>query len=89
MSTTLNIQGKEYLPPSVAGKRFGYTAAYMLMLAKDGKIEGTKVGSRWFVNPDSIEEFFKHADTIKKVRSKSRWINLDLCGASGGGKRDC
>jgi len=68
MSEVLQFDGKEYVPASKAGKHFNYTKDYMLMLAKAGKIDGRKVGHKWFVNIPSIEKYFKFA----KEKSASR-----------------
>lgn len=69
MSSTLAIDGKEYVTAVIAGKQFGYTKDYLLMLAKQGKIDGQKVGNRWYINPTSAELFFKDAKKRKKERS--------------------
>lgn len=70
MSDSLTISGKAYIPAAKAGKRFGYTSEYILMLAREGKIEGQKVGHRWYVEPASIETFFKNKNEVKRSRSE-------------------
>lgn len=69
MSSTLTIDGKEYVTAVLAGKKFGYTKDYLLMLAKQGKIDGQKIGNRWYINSTSAELFFKDAKKRKTERS--------------------
>lgn len=71
MSESLSISGIKYIPAAQAGKRFGYTKEYILLLAREGKITAERVGRRWYVEPTSIETFFKRAHEVRKVRSES------------------
>lgn len=71
MSEILNVNGAEYVPAIVAGKRFGYTRDYILMLARDGKIKAEKIGHKWYVDPKSIEIFFTEAERVREVRRKA------------------
>ena len=76
MTQVLTINNQEYIPAGQVGKHFGYTRDYILMLARDGKIDGKKVGHRWYVNLKSAEVFFISAkvqrderkETIRQVR---------------------
>lgn len=61
MSETLTIEGISYVSASQAGKHFGYTKDYLSMLIHRGKIEGHKVGRKWYVNLSSAESYFKTA----------------------------
>ena len=61
MSETLTIEGISYVSASQAGKHFGYTKDYLSMLIHGGKIEGHKVGRKWYVNLSSAETYFKTA----------------------------
>ena len=71
MSSTLTINNKEYITAVLAGKKFGYTKDYFLMLAKQGKIEGQKVGNKWYINTASAEEFFTQSKKKKEQRSQA------------------
>jgi hypothetical protein len=70
MSTVLNIEGKEYQTATIAGKRFGYTKDYLLLLIKNGKIDGKKIGNKWYVHEPSADLFFKQAARVREVRKK-------------------
>ncbi len=70
MSELLSISDTTYIPSSVAGKRFGYTKEYILMLVREGKIAGQKIGNKWFIDPESAAAFFKNSSEVKKTRSE-------------------
>jgi hypothetical protein len=70
MSELLSISDTTYIPSSVAGKRFGYTKEYILMLVREGKIAGQKIGNKWFIDPESAATFFKNSSEVKKTRSE-------------------
>ncbi len=63
------IDGKRYISAPRAGAHFEYTKDYLLLLIKEGKIEGKKFGHRWYVCMDSAEDFFA---TAKKEREARR-----------------
>lgn len=68
MTNTLNVEGREYTSAVVASKQFGYTKDYLLLLIKDGKIDGRKVGNRWYVHVPSAEAFFANAQARREER---------------------
>ena len=70
MSSVLIIDGKEFVPALAAGKHFGYTKDYLLMLIKQGHIEGQKIGNKWYVNIPSAERHFRVAKAKREVRKK-------------------
>ncbi len=70
MTSVLTIEGKEYVPATIAGKHFGYTKDYLLMLIKQGHIEGQKIGNKWYVNIPSAEKHFRIAREKRAVRKK-------------------
>lgn len=70
MANTLNVEGKEYTAAIDAAKQFGYTKDYLLLLAKDGKIDGRKVGNKWYVHVPSTERFFADAQVRREERRK-------------------
>jgi hypothetical protein len=68
MSQVLSINGRDYIPAGRVGKHFGYTRDYILTLAREGKIDGQKVGHRWYVNLDSVEKYFEAAKVVREER---------------------
>jgi hypothetical protein len=70
MSNTLIIEGREYVPATLAGKHFGYTKDYLLMLIKQDKIDGKKVGNKWYVHIPSADEHFKVARVEREERRR-------------------
>jgi hypothetical protein len=68
MSQVLTIDNRDYIPAGKVGKHFGYTRDYILALARDGKIDGRKVGHRWYVNLESAEKFFAQAKIVREER---------------------
>ena len=68
MSRSVTINGREYLSAGDVGKHFGYTRDYLLMLSREGKIDGKKIGHRWYVNMSSAESFFRaaHAERLER-----------------------
>lgn len=69
MSNVLSVDGKEYVSAIAAGRHFEYSKDYMLLLIKQGKIDGRKVGNKWYVHIPSAEVFFKES---KEKRSQRR-----------------
>lgn len=70
MSNTLTIDGKEYVSATTAGKHFGYTKDYLLLLIKQGYIDGQKIGHKWYVNIPSATTHFDAASKRREVRKK-------------------
>ena len=68
MSQVLTIDNRDYIPAGKVGKHFGYTRDYILILARDGKIDGRKVGHRWYVNLASTEKYFAAAHVAREER---------------------
>jgi len=68
MAQSLSVNGVPYVSATQAGKQFGYTKDYMLMLARDGKIDGRKIGHRWYINTASVQRFFEGARAVREVR---------------------
>ncbi len=68
MSNSISLEGKEYVPATFAGKHFGYSKDYLLLLVKNGKIDGQKVGNKWYVNLPSAEVHFTLAKRERDVK---------------------
>lgn len=70
MTRVHTVSNREYHPAGDIGKHFGYTRDYILMLTRDGKIDGKKIGHRWYINFDSAQKFFDEAKVERDVRKK-------------------
>lgn len=68
MSNSITLEGKEYVPATFAGKHFGYSKDYLLLLVKNGKIDGQKVGNKWYVNIPSAEVHFTLAKRERDIK---------------------
>jgi hypothetical protein len=78
MSSSITFDEKEFAPATFAGKQFGYSKDYLLLLIKNGKIEGKKVGNKWYVNLPSAEAFFERAEKEKIQKRKQLSIERKL-----------
>ena len=66
-----SIQKKIGLLSSVeAGKQFGYTNDYVARLAREKKVQASRVGRQWFVEVTSFEEFVEKAEEAKKEHAE-------------------
>lgn len=70
MAPVLTVENKKYIPAGQVGKHFGYTRDYILTLAREGKIDGRKIGHRWYVNLDSAKAFFETAKIEREERKQ-------------------
>lgn len=70
MSHTLTIDGVSFLPVAEAASHFGYTKYYILLLVKEGKIDGRKIEKRWYVDMRSGVAYFKDAAHVREARKE-------------------
>lgn len=70
MSNAIVIGEQHFIPAREAGKLVNYRADYISKLAREGKIEATRVGGKWYVSPESTKAFFKEMEESKKARSE-------------------
>ena len=70
MSHTLTIDGVSFLPVAEAASHFGYTKYYILLLVKEGKIDGRKIERRWYVDMRSGDAYFKDAAHTRDARKE-------------------
>jgi len=52
------------------GHHFGYSKDYILMLVKQGKIDGKKVGHKWYAHIPSAESYFTTAKQAHEAHRK-------------------
>ena len=70
MSSSIQFQGKQYLSSKEAGSISGYTNDYISRLAREGKIDATRVGTQWFVEPKSLDAFLQNALKVREARKE-------------------
>jgi excisionase family DNA binding protein len=56
MSQSVNLN-REYITTSEAAKRSNLSGIYLAQLARQGKLEGFRLGREWFIYSDSLEQF--------------------------------
>lgn len=70
MSEYIEINNKKFIPGSAAAKAVGYTNDYVTKLAREGKIDGLKIGRRWMVSETAIWEFAEKKEKEKTKRNE-------------------
>jgi len=60
------IEGTDgiYISSSDAAKRTGYSQDYIGQLARSGAVSAKKVGRKWFIGQDSLEQHKSHNDNL-------------------------
>jgi len=71
MSKELVVDGKKYLPNTVLAGHFSYTSDYLSKLAREAKVDATRVGRQWYIQEASLREFIAAANAKKQHRSES------------------
>ncbi len=64
------LNGKKYTPATDVGHHFGYSKDYILMLIKQGKIDGQKIGHKWYAYIPSAEIYFATAKQEQEIQRK-------------------
>lgn len=70
MSKNLDINGVRFESCASIAQRFGYTSDYVSRLAREEKIDATRVGRLWFIDPVSVEKFKELSEQNKNTRSE-------------------
>lgn len=65
MSEHIVVNDKTYLPSGELAKAFSYTIDYVSKLAREGKVDATRIGRQWFINPDSLKSFVDESEQKK------------------------
>ena len=67
MSQQVTINGKKFEPSAALAREFGYSMDYISRLAREGKVEATRVGRQWFVEAISLKKFVEDISKQKEV----------------------
>jgi len=71
MSHQITVNDKTFEPSSLLAEQFNYSVDYISKLAREGKVEATRVGRQWFIERDSLKNFVE-AITAKKEADRKR-----------------
>lgn len=71
MSKELIVDGKKYLPSTTLAGRFSYTSDYLAKLAREEKIDATRVGRQWFICEESLQGFVAETNESKAKRNQT------------------
>jgi hypothetical protein len=55
----ISLNGRRYFLASEAAADFGFSGDYIARLARQGKINGRRVGKKWYVEPESLRAYLK------------------------------
>lgn len=72
MSKSLVVCGKKYYSSVTIAQTFNYTPDYVSKIAREGKVEATRVGRQWFIDEDSVHDFVR----LKNVNKLERKVLL-------------
>ena len=67
MSQQVTINGKKFEPSAALAREFGYSMDYISRLAREGKVEATRVGRQWFIEAISLKKFVEDISKQKEV----------------------
>jgi len=77
--TSVSFDGKEFISASAAAKLSCYHQDYVGQLARSGKIASRQIGSRWFIERESLQNHRKEKDSLlAEVQTHS--VDLDTRG---------
>ena len=70
MSKVVDIDGVRFESSASLAARFGYSVDYVSRLAREGKVEASRMGRLWFIDTASFTRFVASAEEDKKKRSE-------------------
>lgn len=70
MSTSIQIDGTNFLPIKDAAKLVSYTRDYVARLAREEKIVAKQIGRQWFVDTISLKNFAEAVALEQEVRKR-------------------
>ena len=66
------FDGLEYVSAVHAAKAAKLARDYVTKLCREGKVDGKQVGTKWYVNENSLAAFLAEQEVIKRHRSAER-----------------
>lgn len=70
MSKVVDIDGVRFESSASLAARFGYSSDYVSRLAREGRVEASRMGRLWFIDTASFTRFVASAEEDKKKRSE-------------------
>ena len=70
MSFSVHLNGIQFLSSKEAARVSGYSSDYVSRLARQGKIIATRIGTQWFVDPNSLDKFLIDSAQAEEERLK-------------------
>lgn len=91
MSNASIIPNQKRISAAEAGRQFGYTNDYVTRLAREKKVNATRVGKQWYVDAASLESFVTKSELVKKeyadrLRAERKKERVQLAQGAGGAR---
>ena len=71
MSKAIDIDGVRFESSAAIAARFNCDADRVSSLAREGKLEASKVGNLWFIDPASYEAYMLSTESEKEAKNKN------------------
>lgn len=71
MTDAIYTNGVRYISTASASADAALTAAYISLLCRHQKVRGTLAGGKWYVDPESLQEFLAEQARLKAQRQAS------------------
>ncbi len=70
MSDFFQIGNRRLIPLKDVTKIVPYSREYVARLARDGRIAAAQVNRQWYIDPESLKNFFEHAQLEVQARTE-------------------
>ncbi len=70
MSDFFQLGDRRLVPLKDVGSLVPYSKDYVARLARDGKIAAAQINRQWYIDPESLKNFFDHAQLEIKARAE-------------------
>ena len=67
----IDLDGRRYFLASAAAADFGFTPDHIARLARQGKINGRRIGKKWYVEPESLRAYLKTLGDLSRPANLS------------------
>ncbi|QQG37864.1 MAG: hypothetical protein HYS26_04550 [Candidatus Kaiserbacteria bacterium] len=70
MTDEIFFDGTRYISAAEAARTAGFTRDYVARLCKDGRVQGRRIGTNWYVSSDSLDTFVKNQSKQRAERAQ-------------------